>query len=236
MSNLKNLYRLSFSKACKSYEEDAVIQKESAKIISDIAKDYSGLGLDCGSGTCFIKDYLPTKDIISVDISKSMVDICKKKGYKAVVGDIENLPFKDEIFDYCLSNFSLHWTDLNISFQEIDRVLKNGGYILFSIPVVGSLKAIEDILGKTFFEFPTEEEVIEKAKEYFKIRELFKKEFKLMFEDGMSLLKHLHRTGTAVNPKDLSMGEKLQIVKSFSEYKSPTILNFNLLFIEAQKS
>lgn len=236
MSDFKKLYRISFSKACKSYEEEAVLQKESAKTISNIAKSYFGLGLDCGSGTCFLKDYLPDKDIISLDISKSMVDICRHKGYKAVVGDIENLPFKDNTFDYCLSNFSLHWTDLNLAFKEINRTLKEGGHIIFSIPVFGSLKAIEDVLGKTFFHFETEEDVIKKVSEYFKIKDSFKRELKMVFKDGLSLLRHLHNTGTAVNPKDLSIGEKIKIVKSFSDYKNQIALNFTLLYVEAIKS
>ncbi|MDQ7081874.1 MAG: methyltransferase domain-containing protein [Aquificota bacterium] len=56
------------------------------------------------------------------------------------MGDAESLPFKDRSFDWVISNFSLHWTDLRKSVPELFRVARVG--VGVALPVEGSLKGI----------------------------------------------------------------------------------------------
>lgn len=235
MIDIKKIYRLSFSKAAKTYEEEAFIQRQTAKVISDKVKNLEGVGLDCGCGTCFINDFLPQKRIVNLDISKPMAEICKNKGYFTLVADIEKMPFKDHSFDYAVSNFTLHWTDLLNAFSEVSRVLKDRGVFVFSIPVVGSLSVIEDIVGRSFFEFEEEGSITEKLSYSFCVEEQFTQDFYRDMEDGVSFLKHLHLTGSMVNPKEISMREKLNIVRAFSQYKKPVRLNFRVAFFVCRK-
>lgn len=235
MIDIKKIYQLSFTKAAKTYEEQATIQKETAKSIASKVENLTGMGLDCGCGTCFINDFLPDKKLINLDISKSMARICKSKGYQTVVGDIESIPFKNNSFDYVVSNFTLHWTDLSKSFSEIYRVLKDNGLFIFSIPVKGSLCAIEQITGKSFFKFEDELAISEKLNPFFKIRDIVVEDFHKDMIDGLSFLKHLHLTGSMVNPADISMREKLDIVKTFSQHKDSVRLNFKVAFFECKK-
>ncbi|MCX7738973.1 MAG: methyltransferase domain-containing protein [Hydrogenothermaceae bacterium] len=235
MIDIKKIYRLSFSKAAKTYEEEACIQRETAKIIASKLELYSGLGLDCGSGTCFVSELLPGKRLVNLDISKSMTKVCKSKGYKVVVGDVECLPFKEEVFDYVASNFTLHWTDLEVSLWEIKRVMKRGSTFIFSIPVEGSLKAIHTILGNSFFQFYPESVVESIVSRHFKLSNSYNKDFEMIMDDGLLFLRHLHLTGSMVNPRELSMKEKLSIVKKFATHTDKTLLNFNVAFFECVK-
>lgn len=236
MIDIKRLYKLSFSKAASTYEEEASIQKQTAQIIAQKVKDLDGLYLDCGCGTCFINDVLKDKSIINLDISLQMVKICKQKGYNTVVADIESMPFKDESFDCVVSNFTLHWTDIEIALKEIYRVLKSGGVFVFSIPIEGSLRAIADITGSCYFQFENISSLTEKLSRLFKISEYSVIDFNRDMPDGISFLRHLHLTGSMINPKELSLKEKIDIVKKFSSYKSPVTLNFTVAFFCCQKS
>lgn len=235
MTDIKRVYKLSFNKAAKTYEEQATIQRHTARLIAEKVKNTGGLGLDCGCGTCFISDFLPGKQIINLDISKAMAQVCRTKGYPVVVGDIEMIPFKDGCFDFVVSNFTLHWTDLSKSFSQIQRVLKDGGLFVFSIPVRGSLRAIEEIIGRTFFDFEYTEKILSKLETYFCVEDVSVRDFAQEMENGMAFLRHLHLTGSMVNQKDISIGEKLNIVKTFSHHKKPIDLNFNVAIFECRK-
>lgn len=235
MTDIKKIYRLSFSRAAKTYEEEAHIQRQTAEIISKRLKFIEGLGLDCGSGTCFINQLLPNKRMVNLDISKSMAKMCRDKGFPVVVADIESIPFRDAVFDFSVSNFTLHWTNLELSFPEIARVLKPGAYFLFSIPVDGSLRAIQNILGKSFFHFYSPDEIKQKVSRHFSISEVYTLNFEKVMENGLSLLRHLHLTGSLVNPEEISLKEKLSIFKKFAVYTEEVVLNFNVAFFQCVK-
>lgn len=236
MTDIKRVYRLSFNKAAKTYEDQAAIQRHTARLIAQKVKNAGGLGLDCGCGTCFISDFLPGKHIINLDISKAMARVCRNKGYPVVVGDIEMMPFKDGCFDYVVSNFTLHWTDLSKSFSQINRVLKDGGVFVFSIPVRGSLKAIEQITGRSFFDFEDTEKILGRLETHFCVEHTSVSDFVQEMEDGMAFLRHLHLTGSMVNQKDVSIREKLNIVRAFGNHRGPVELNFRVALFECRKS
>ncbi|WP_457639142.1 methyltransferase domain-containing protein [Persephonella sp.] len=229
---MKKLVRFSFSRFSESYDREAVLQKESAKILVEFGGKLEGKGVDLGCGTGFLYRYSDWKNVVGVDISKDMVQFYSRFNRRAVVADMEQLPLKDSSFDFAVSNFSLHWTDLEKSFSEVRRVLKPEGVFLFSIPVGGSLSAVEEILGNTQFDFLCVPEILQLLKEKgFNIKEFFVEELKKEFKDGYSLLMHLHRTGVTVNPEKKLLSEKRKIVEKFKSYNKPAVLNFKTLFV-----
>lgn len=61
------------------------------------------------------------------------------------VTDITDIPYKDSMFDYVISNHILeHIEDEGKAVSEIKRVLKRGGKWIFSFPVCKDIKTYED--------------------------------------------------------------------------------------------
>ena len=228
----KSRIKISFTKAIKSYESQIYVQKQTAIRLANLSEDLNGLGIDLGCGTGILTSLL-NKNIIGLDISFSMAKSYKDKNPKIIVGDIENLPFKSNTFDYAVSNFALHWTNLEKSCNEISRVLKKDGKFLFCMPVENSFKVVEEILGEKNFDFIPVESLTKLLSKNFNIQHLETKEYNLEFKSGLDLLLHLHFTGSSVGKAGSTIGEKRKIYKKFSEYKKPLLLNFNVVFIKA---
>ena len=231
---MKTLIKFSFSRFSESYDKEAVLQKEAARILIDFAGDLKGKGVDLGCGTGFLYRLSKWKDIIGIDIAEDMVRFYKKFNKNVVIADMEELPFKENSFDYAVSNFSIHWADFGKTVTEIKRVLKPEGRFIFNIPIGGSLEVVERILGEIQFDFICVPEVLQTLKEKgFLINDFFVENLKKEFKDGYSLLVHLHKTGVAINTKSSSLSEKRRIVNLFKSYKKPAVLNYKLLFVDA---
>ena len=228
------LVKNNFSRFCSTYEKYAFIQKETANILGKEA--LYGLGIDLGCGTGFLTQALKMdfNQIIGVDLSFEMISYYTEKGFEGMNANIESLPFKDNTFDFAASNFSLHWTNIDISFQEINRVLKKNAVFLFAVPVEGSLKEIHQKLYKTF-DFPSEEKIIKALKNNgFAIDNQYTKNFSLYFQDGKQVLEYFKYTGTAVNQKAKTLGDKVTTYKKVLPLKNINT-SFKVAFIKAIK-
>ncbi|MDD5032261.1 MAG: arsenite methyltransferase [Patescibacteria group bacterium] len=109
--------------------------------------------LDLGSGAgfdCFLaaKKVGPSGKVIGVDMTEEMITRAKanakKHGYKNVefkLGDIENLPPKDNSIDVVISNCVVNLAPDKLKvFKEVYRVLKKGGRMYISdIVLLGNL-------------------------------------------------------------------------------------------------
>lgn len=113
------------------------------------------LTLNIGSGDRTYETY-PDKD-------HKCINIDERSGLDKVdvVGDVRNLPFPDENFDYILaSDIIEHFpkTDTAALLQEWRRVLKLGGYIEFRTPdlewMVNEYLRVKDWSGLKFGETP----------------------------------------------------------------------------------
>jgi len=179
---MRNILSLRFSRAVETYEEWAIPQRESARLLVDFVKP-RGLVLDLGCGTGFVSEYLENCRCVGLDLSPEMVKVYTSRYGFGVVGDAESLPFKDKSFDYVLSNFSLHWTDWKKSIREALRVARRG--VGLALPVEGSVSFSN-------FPFPKECEVLQ----LFKPQKHLILELEIPFR-GMELVKFFHYTGTS---------------------------------------
>ncbi len=234
---MKSFVKFSFSRFAETYNKEATLQKEAAEILIDFADSLEGKGLDLGCGTGFLYRFSNWKNITGIDIAEDMVKFYKKFNSNCLIADMENLPFKENSFDFAVSNFALHWTDIKKSFNEVFRVLKKDRYFVFNIPFKGSMEAVEEIVGKETFDFLCVPEILKILKESgFSIKDFFAEDLYREFPDGYSLLSHLHKTGVSINLKEKSLSEKRKIVKKFKDYKKPVVLNYRLLFVKAYKT
>ncbi len=178
---------LRFSRASSSYEEWAIPQKYSAQRLRSLEK-IKGSALDLGCGTGILSESLD--NVVGIDIAMGMAKAYRDRFGNVVLGDAHALPFKDKSFDYVISNFALHWTDLRRTIPEALRVCKR--CFLCAIPVEGSLPQFG-------FPFPKAEEVLSLLEDRAKLRIYLLEDISIPFS-GWDLVRFFHYTGSSFNP------------------------------------
>ena len=101
--------------------------------------------LDVGTGTGVLVPHLlcavgPTGRIAAVDLSSSMLEAAREKGFPSSVifleADVHRLPLPDADFDRVICNAALpHFEDHAQSIREMVRVLRPGGILVISHPI-----------------------------------------------------------------------------------------------------
>jgi malonyl-CoA O-methyltransferase len=177
---------LRFSRACESYDRWAIPQRYCANKLKSL-EDIEGRVLDLGCGTGLLSEGL--SEVVGVDIAPKMAGLYRRRFGRAVVADAHHLPFKDKSFDFVLSNFALHWTDLEKSLPEALRVCAKT--FLCAMPVEGSLPELG-------FPFPSVKKVLELLKGV-KLRHFFTEPVPIPFK-GWELVRFFHYTGSSYNP------------------------------------
>jgi len=88
------------------------------------------LDLGCGTGNVLKFGQKYFQRAIGVDISFNMLKQARQNGLEVVQADILFLPFKSKVFDV-VSIFSVlhHIYDYSLVFNQINRVLKTGGFL-----------------------------------------------------------------------------------------------------------
>ena len=109
--------------------------REHALRLAGIKESNKVLDVACGPGTlsiCAKKLVGETGLVIGLDPSIGMLNVCHQKGVTQTVrGIAEALPFREGYFDFVVMGYALrHVSDLNHTFQEYWRVLKQGGKIV----------------------------------------------------------------------------------------------------------
>lgn len=110
--------------------------------------------LEVAAGTCICgRSFAPfVRMVVCLDATAPMLEIGKQEAGKKrldnmvfVKGYAEELPFLDHSFDIVFSRLAFHhFTDVNVAFSEMVRVLKPGGKL-----VMIDMEAAEDTLRET---------------------------------------------------------------------------------------
>lgn len=144
----------SFGKAAVSYDDVAILQRDTADEMLDrlhLVKINPQHILDLGTGTGrnlhLLQQRYPAAQQVAVDIAPAMLKQARQRyrndlglrrwlpGYKSplfIAGDAEQLPLADNSVDLVYANLALQWCDLQSAFAEIQRVLRPGGLLMFS--------------------------------------------------------------------------------------------------------
>lgn len=93
--------------------------------------------LDIGCGNGKYMNYRSDINMIGIDISANLVDICKKKGFNVIKANMNEIPFDDNSFDGIICVAAYHHLNNDIDRQktlnEIYRVLKNNGIAFIEV-------------------------------------------------------------------------------------------------------
>lgn len=105
------------------------------QILKTINRQFgSALDLGCGVGSNLTVLAKYSREVKGIDYSPQAVSFCRKKGYQNVlVGNVHHLNLRSQ-FDLVLCSELLEHVNDKKAVQEISKVLKKGGYFLFSVP------------------------------------------------------------------------------------------------------
>jgi 2-polyprenyl-3-methyl-5-hydroxy-6-metoxy-1,4-benzoquinol methylase len=116
----------------KKYTEFA--NKEYLTYINKYTKN-NDIVLDAGVGIGDILCNFNTPNKYGVDISIEYLKMAKANGVNVCLAMIEDLPYKDELFDVVLcKDVFEHVFNLYGCVKNVLRVLKKGGYLIFQVP------------------------------------------------------------------------------------------------------
>ena len=101
------------------------------------ARDVVEVGSGRGGGASYIARHLKPRSMRGIDLSDKAVDFCNThystEGLSFTQGDAENLPLEDAMVDAVVNLESSHcYGSMEKFLSEVHRVLRPGGYFLFS--------------------------------------------------------------------------------------------------------
>ncbi|MFZ4834784.1 malonyl-ACP O-methyltransferase BioC [Rouxiella sp. Mn2063] len=140
-----------FSRAAKSYENAAQLQRESGEALLALAAEFAAgpakqvLDAGCGTGYFSRRWRELGHHVTALDLSNGMLEAARLQDsadhYQ--YGDIEYLPLEDNSVDISFSNLAVQWCNaLPRALQELERVTRPGGVVLFSTLATGSLNEL----------------------------------------------------------------------------------------------
>lgn len=139
-----------FGSASQSYDVSARLQRFSGKhLMPWLPKKTDLTVLDLGSGTGFFTDLLAGnyQRVIGLDISKDMLHFAKSKRDEDILwieGDAHKIPLANESVDLIYSNLVIQWFNpLDVAINEMLRILKPGGLIIFTTLIDGTLHELK---------------------------------------------------------------------------------------------
>ena len=133
-----------FSRAAAHYEQTAVLQRQVGdELLSRLAVVASEparvLDIGAGSGRLsgLLKKRWPKAEVVAVDLALGMLREARRhagwlRPFRRVAGDAQALPFAEGSVDLVVSNLCLQWCDLKVAIHEFLRVLRPGGWLLFT--------------------------------------------------------------------------------------------------------
>jgi ubiquinone/menaquinone biosynthesis C-methylase UbiE len=100
-------------------------------------KDVLEVGSGRGGGCYYLKDYLGARTVTGIDLSPANIELSNKKYARPDLsfrlGDAENLSCDDASYDIVVNVESSHCYPLiDRFFKEVYRVLRSGGFFLFT--------------------------------------------------------------------------------------------------------
>ncbi|MHB1566391.1 MAG: malonyl-ACP O-methyltransferase BioC [Acidiferrobacter sp.] len=137
--------RRAFARAAPTYDEGAILQRTIAdQLIGRLQwlRVTPRVVVDIGTGTGYclplLRHAFPQAIVAGLDLALPMLITARRRcGWwwrrsPLVAADGCQLPFANASIDGLVSNLALQWMDISVAFLEFRRVLRPGGFLLFS--------------------------------------------------------------------------------------------------------
>lgn len=117
-----------------SFGTQNYVKNQSIKLL-EIPHHAKVIDLCCGTGDLskIVKKQSSTALVTGIDFSDRMISIAKTRVQEVefLQGDVTNLPYSDESFDFAIMGFGLrNILNAEKAIEEVYRILKSGGYFL----------------------------------------------------------------------------------------------------------
>lgn len=246
----KQLLVRRFSRAIKSYEREAVVQKQIACRMGDMLARYLPRPchrvLEIGSGTGFLTrrlvDVLQPEKMILNDICGEMStcfsDLLGSGRATFLTGDAERLSFPQGQ-DLIVSCSTLQWfVSPELFFERCNALLRQRGYFAFTTFGKDNLKEVTSVTGSGL-PYRTLEELKHALMPHYEIVTAGEERICLSFDTPLKVLCHLKHTGvTAVRQQAWTKGDLQafcdRYVRLFGKGDSVT-LTYHPIYIIAKK-
>lgn len=237
---------MKFAASVKTYNENAIVQKECAKKLIKLLVKYAGrnfgqifeIGCLTGILTEVIKSDLNFKKLFLndlVDITKNEngfifhSDFVNDKSF--ILGDIEKIPLKNlpRNNNLIISNACFQWfKNFEQTILKLNKTLDKNGVIAFSTFGKNNFKTFKSLTG-IGLDYPEVKSFLEKN---FNILFYMEEKINLEFKSPRMLLKHIQKTGAG----GLSNGKwSKSALKNFEQnLKSPYVLEYNPIYCIAK--
>ncbi len=232
----KKKHSLEFEKHAKLYDKFSKVQKKVvAELVENIkSKPKKILDIGCGSGAVYKNISWDIDKFVGVDNSSSMCSLHPKNSKTEIVcEDFDAIKF-DELgkvfgkFDMIISSSSLQWSkDIENIFRQCK---KNSKDIAFAIFTDKTFQDIYKITKKKNF-LPKAEDINRYTKENWDVK-IWKKEYKLYFEDNLSKFRYIKKSGTSGGVEQLTYRQMRELIRRYpSDY-----LEFEVIFIISENN
>ena len=204
----KDLLQKRFRCAAKTYDTHALVQKNMAKALVDMAQKVIPnnqkrvLELGCGTGlltrevlsrfTC--ENYMANDLVTEVEEGLSAILNGKVTNFSFKAEDAEAMDFPDRL-DVVWSGATIQWIDdLDTFFKRLGAALNIEGKVVMSSFDIDNYKEVKAITGKGI-DYKTMEQVLAFASKYFTVLDCKSWRQQLWFQSPRDVLKHMRFTG-----------------------------------------
>lgn len=235
---VQNKVALKFLQAKHSYKEHSFIQKQMAKRIFALLQkaklqDFKSIfEFGCGTGNLseiFIRN-LSFERLILNDINDYGFDFSDKRiEFRAF--DMRDLPCQRlGKFDLVASNATLQWLDFKQSLRNIDEILADNGFLLFSSFSKGNFKELKEATNLSLA-YLSEAQMKTALSRHFEIISFEREQIRLKFHTPLELFRYLKRSG--VNSLGYTFLGKEFLQNYEKNYQN--ILTYEIVYFLCQK-
>lgn len=198
----QNKVALKFLQAKHSYKEHSFVQKQMAQRLFTLLQKANLQGFTsifefgCGTGNLseILVRNLDFERLILSDINDYGLDFSDKRvEFRAF--DMRELALQRlGNFELVASNATLQWLDFKQSLSDINEILADNGFLLFSSFSKGNFKELKEAT-KLSLAYLSEAQMRAELLRYFKIISFEKEQIRLKFDTTLELFRYLKRSG-----------------------------------------